>query len=72
MSNIQYGYWRTDKPAEEGFSQELVSVYSDKTQLDALNTWPKDQDGTPIKTLTQGLLSLERRMPNHPWYGTKV
>lgn len=72
MTNIQYAYWREDKPAEPGFSKELISVYSDKTQLDSLNLWPRKPDGTPLKTLTQALLCLEERAPNSPYFGTKV
>lgn len=34
--------------------------------------WPRKQDGTPIKTLTQAILHLNDTMPNHPFYGTKV
>ena len=26
--NFDYGYWRTDKPADPGFSQELISCDS--------------------------------------------
>ena len=53
MTNLPYGYWREDKPAEPGYSKELISVYSDKTKLDDLNVWPKRADGTEMKTLTE-------------------
>ena len=73
MANeIQYAYWRTDKPAEPGFSHELISNFTNRKEIDTLNMWPKDEDGNVIKTLTQGLQSLEKRLPNHPWLGTKV
>ena len=51
MANIEYAYWRKDKPAEPGFSHELISTYSDKNNLDTLDSWPKGPDGTDIKTL---------------------
>ena len=72
MANIQYGYWRTEKAPEDGFSHELVSVFSDKNALDDLNTYPKNKDGSNITTLTEALESLYQRMPNHPWLGSKV
>ena len=31
--NIIYAKWRTDKPAEKGYSQELVSTKLDSKQL---------------------------------------
>ena len=71
MADIQYAYWRKDKPAEPGFSHELISVFSDKNNLDTLDMWPKAPDGTDIKTLSQALDILSRRMPNHPFMGTK-
>lgn len=73
MSNIQYGYWRTDKPAEPGFSQELISAYSDPKKLDSLDTWPVAPDtGRELKTLTEAVTNLASRLPDHPWMGTKV
>jgi hypothetical protein len=58
MANIQYGYWRTEKAAEDGFSHELISVHSDKNALDDLNRYPKNKNGSDITTLTQALESL--------------
>ena len=56
MSDIEYGYWRLDKPAEEGFSHELISVHTDRDQVDDLNVWPVSPvDGIEIMTITQGL-----------------
>ena len=53
MTNIQYATWRKDKPAEAGFSHELISKYSDKSKLDSLDMWPQGPDGGDIKTLSQ-------------------
>ena len=50
--NFKYAYWREDKPAEAGFSKELISAkfddYKNVTTMDELNTWP---DGGKTKTL---------------------
>lgn len=55
MANISYGYWRTDKPAEDGYSQELISTFTDKDKLDSLDHWAKDPSGNDIKTLVQAM-----------------
>ena len=72
MTNIQYATWRKDKPAEAGFSHELISKYSDKSKLDSLDMWPQGPDGGDIKTLSQAFQILAQRLPNHPWLGSKV
>lgn len=70
---MKYSYWRTDKDAEEGFSKELISSefkrYEKQTTVDELETYP---DGGKTKTLHQAFVNLEKRVPDHPWLGTKV
>lgn len=71
MSKFTYGYWRTDKPAEPGFSHELISSFTDKSKLDDLTLYPKNKQGQEIKTLTSALEQLAQQRPDHPWLGTK-
>ena len=67
----QYGYWKTDKPKEEGFSHELISSDTqyilDRTDLDSLYALPY----TGIDTLHK---CLERHVllnPDKPFLGSR-
>jgi hypothetical protein len=72
MSEIKYGFFREDKPAEPGFSKELISMdykkFESKTTMDELNCWPHEG----VDTLIKGLERIEKATPNHPLLGTKV
>ena len=74
MSKIQYGVWREDKPAEEGFSKELISTdfaafgLDSKTTMDELECLPYDG----IDTLYKALYRNVERVPDHPMLGTRV
>ena len=61
----QYATWRKDKPAEEGFSHELISDglqhWKDKTNADELHTLPYDGVDTLVKAFQRNL----KRIPSH-------
>ena len=69
---FQYGVWR-DKPAEQGFSKELISTdyaafnLSATTDEDKLEIYPY----AGIDTLYKALQRNVGRIPNHPMLGTK-
>jgi len=69
---FNYGYWRTDKKAEPGYSHELISCDTkdilDKTDLDTLEAWPFDG----VDTLLKAFLRNAERIPNNPMLGTFV
>ena len=66
-----YGYWRTDKPKEAGFSHELISadfeMVKNQTTLDELNVLPYPG----IDTLYKAFHRNVRRIPNHDFLGTR-
>ena len=72
MTEELYAYWRTDKPKEEGYSPELISVqyqdYKDITSLDEMECWTDRS----FDTIYKGLMRLNRMMPDHPLLGHKV
>ena len=67
----QYASWRTDKPAEDGFTPELVSLdlnHFNGTNADELNTYPFEGVDTMIKAFRRNL----KRLPQHPLFGTRI
>lgn len=47
---VNYGTWRTDKPASEGYSHELVSDKTPKEYYDNLSAiYGKDETNTILK-----------------------
>ena len=68
-----YGYWRTDKAKEPGYSHELISrdaqfLLDKGDDLDKL-------DSVPIEGIDTLLKAMDRtceRIPNHDWLGTRV
>ena len=74
QSKFQYGYWRTDKPKEDGFSHELISTDSAKitkdgqTDLDTLEALPFPG----VDTLLKGFKRNVERIPNNDMLGTRV
>jgi hypothetical protein len=50
---FDYGYWRTDKPKEDGFSHELISSDTKNilnvTDIDTLVAWPYEGVDTLLK-----------------------
>ena len=69
---FNYGYWRTDKPNEEGFSHELISSDTEKilnqTDLDTLEALPFPGVDTLLKAFRRNV----ERIPNHDMMGTQV
>lgn len=66
---VQYAYWREDKPAEPGYSPELISVMTPKEFVDELDKQPVLVDG-----LTTTLDYFERTVklqPDEPMLGTR-
>ena len=72
-SKFQYATWRTDKPKEDGFSQELVSkdsqVLIEKgATLDDLYALPYEG----VDTLYAAMKRNVDRIPDHALLGTQV
>ena len=70
-SKFTYGYWRTDKEKEDGFSHELISSDTAKvgiTDLDVLETLPHPG----VDTLFKAVQRNYDRIPNNEWLGTRV
>jgi|TARA_B110001450_G_C17647744_1_gene491954 hypothetical protein len=72
QSKFQYAYWRTDKPKEDGYSHELISMDSNKilnqTDLDTLEALPHEG----IDTLLKGFKRNVERIPNNDMLGTRI
>ena len=68
----KYAYWRVDKPKEEGFSHELISVGSeaimDQTDVDHLDALPFPG----IDTLYKAFHRTVNRIPDNEFIGTRV
>lgn len=69
---FKYGYWRTDKKIEPGYSAELISCDTkeilDQTDLDTLEAWPYKG----VDTLLKAFLRNAKRIPDSPMLGTYV
>jgi hypothetical protein len=72
QNNFKYGYWRTEKPKEDGFSHEIISAFYDKitpkTDLETLKTLPFEGVDTVLK-------AFERNVDLYPkddYLGTRV
>ena len=69
-----YGYWRTDKPKEKGFSHEFISsdtaqlIRRTEATLDTLSGL--EQPG--VDTLYKAFKRNVRLMPDKKWLGTRV
>lgn len=67
-----YGHWRTDKPKEKGFSHEIISpdfqYIKDQTTEDELICLPEPG----VDTILKAFRSLEKRIPDHDFFGTRV
>lgn len=70
---MRYGYWRTDKPKEAGFSHEFISKdskwYCDKTGANL-----EDLDGLvdpSVDTLYKAFYATVKQYPENPWLGTR-
>ena len=70
---MRYGYWRTDKPTEDGFSPEFISCDSasfckrTNATLDTLY----GVEGGQIDTLLKAFKNNIQKMPHHKWLGTR-
>jgi hypothetical protein len=71
-SKFKYATWRTDKPKEDGFSHELISVDTDKilkdTDLDTLEALPYPGIDTIFKAFKRNV----ERIPNNDMLGTRA
>ena len=71
---MKYGYWRTDKPKEKGFSHEFISsdtehlIKNTGATLDTL--YGCEYAG--VDTCLKALKRVKRLMPGHKWMGTRV
>jgi len=73
MTDHTYGYWRTDKEKEPGYSHELISCDSKfliekGSNIDHLYAPPFEG----VETLYHGLQRNLKRIPNHDLIGTRV
>jgi hypothetical protein len=71
--NFKYGYWRTDKPKEPGFSHEYISCDSKYllergTTLDQLEGFAVPG----VDTLYKAMVRLVQKHPNNDFLGTRV
>ena len=68
---ITYGYWRTDKAREMGYSNELISSHFDKiahlTDMDNLEAYPPGDIDTILKAFEQNV----KRNPHSEFLGTR-
>ena len=59
MQHLKYGYWRTEKPKEEGYSHEIISCHFDKIRpkpdLDSLQTLPFPGVDTILKAFERNV-----------------
>jgi long-chain acyl-CoA synthetase len=72
MSKFIYGRWNDDKPAEEGFSKELIS--SDFDIIKAKGATLDDMHATPFENVNTLYDAMKRnidRIPNQECYGTR-
>lgn len=71
MSQDNYGFWRTDKPKEPGFSHELIScdykLIKHQTSMDELLYFPDPA----IDTLLKAFENNCKRMPGNELLGTR-
>ena len=72
-----YGYWRTDKPKEAGFSHEFISsdteAFIEKTGADP-EQFLDSLDGLEhegIDTLLKAFKRNVELIPDHKWLGTR-
>ena len=69
---LEYAYWRKDKPAEPGFTRELIpktyDFFAEYTNMEDMDAWFDKS----LNTIYKGLVNLYNTMPNHPLLGTKV
>ena len=66
---VQYGKWREDKPAEEGYSRELVNHGLDPQYYDRLDEQPFLQEGG--MTLLECFQNHVRDRADQPFLGTR-
>ena len=71
-SNFKYGYWRTEKPKEEGYSHEIISAFYDKitpkTDLEKLKTLPFEGCDTLLKAFERTV----KMYPNDEYFGIRA
>jgi len=68
--NIIYAKWRTDKPAEKGYSQELVSTKLDSKYYEDLGSQPRIKPN--CKTFLDFFELNVRERRNEPYLGTRA
>lgn len=72
MQKFKYGYWRTEKPKEEGYSHEIISCHFNKIRpkvdLDSLETLPFPKIDTILKAFERNV----NLSPDDEFLGTRV
>jgi hypothetical protein len=75
-SKYIYGQWRTDKPAQEGFSRELISsdykYIAVNTNMVELHIYPEHDKN--IDTIFKAISYRANKVPmkNYPFLGTRT
>ena len=72
---MKYGYWRTDKPREPGFSYEFISADTELMMKECKGATIDNLYGIEIEGVDTILKAFQRNcklMPNHRWFGTRV
>ena len=70
---MRYGYWRTDKKKEEGYSHEFISSDT-KYLIDNTDATLENLDGLAeegVDTLFKAFYKTVGRYHEHPWLGTR-
>jgi len=71
MTSQNYGFWRTEKQKELGFSHELISCdfehIKHQTTMDKLESLPEPG----MDTLVKGFETNVKRMPDQEFLGTR-
>ena len=69
VRKIMYAKWRTDKPADPGYSQELVNINTPDEFLDNMDGLPAFKQ--PYDTIMGAFLHTLERKRNDPFMGTR-
>ena len=67
--NVIYAKWRDDKPAEPGYSRELISVEVDPKNYDDIDSQIPNFNG--CKTILEHFEYQVNRRRNHPFLGSR-
>lgn len=64
-----YGRFRTDKPADAGYTPELVHIEVDQAHYDDMNAIPAID--TPVKSVVEIFYNSVKKYGNNKLFGTR-